>query len=491
MRRRIFLTMILALALAASMTGCSGKSTQTPETTAAGTEATGAEETTAGETVGAGNEETTAPETEAAETAEEAVYESADGWSVRYTPADFEVQEEKDGATLKYTGESGGESVIKIHKLTDQQPEEVLGILTGTWELQDSIERFEGYFPGTEDKWGFWRTMTSAEDNAAPFRTAVAAEYNGGVLVCEAVEYKTGDEEKDTVASDIFAAVIDSISYQNYEPQTMYEYVPGTYTTVYEDEVDGTGTIVLNADHTGQLQFQDDIDITWGSYELTAADNSFAYEYTIEGTTLMVNVDDMWLSFEKEDGNAAGIDEEDPSGAEIPMEDATPDCLEKQVWNYFMGEIGSHFDDGEAEIGLLQVVGLDDSNPEDILVWGDFWYLVCDVEGDTLVAGAGGDFPGLIHMKQTEDGSWEGIGFDRVEDGSNYEASAKEIFGDKFDAFQKIYSDDAARNKAHLQIMANWAEANGMEVTKYQDYGTDPVELPQADGQGYYVIYTK
>ena len=67
--------------------------------------------------------------------------------------------------------------------------------------------------------------------------------------------------------------------------------------------------------------------------------------------------------------------------------------------------------------------------------------------------------------------------FDVVEDGGNFESSAKEIFGDKYDQFMAAESDQEAREALRKHIIETYVKANGLEVTKYQDYGWDPVEL--------------
>jgi hypothetical protein len=67
---------------------------------------------------------------------------------------------------------------------------------------------------------------------------------------------------------------------------------------------------------------------------------------------------------------------------------------------------------------------------------------------------------------------------DTVADGGNFESSAKEIFGDKYDAFMKVNGDSEAREKLRAEIIANFVKANGLNFTKYQDEGWDPVDIP-------------
>ena len=84
----------------------------------------------------------------------------------------------------------------------------------------------------------------------------------------------------------------------------MYDYVPGTYTMQMYDELDGQAvsaeySVTLNEDHTGVVSMQDDVDVIWGSYELTVASGNGSYEYNIEGDNLMLNLDGVWTTFER------------------------------------------------------------------------------------------------------------------------------------------------------------------------------------------------
>jgi hypothetical protein len=234
---------------------------------------------------------------ETAEAAELAEYTSDDGWTVQYDPANIEVEEGGGAVTFLYLGDPDHSTMATISYEADKMPEEVLGELTADWGDAESIERSEGIFPGTTDMWGYWRTLSQPAGSEEPSRTAIAGEYNGGTLLLQNTTYLTGDDAIDTAAADALETVVDSITYENFGPQTMYEYIPGTYTA----EQDGaTLSVTLNEDHSGVLSIQDDIDILWGSVELMAADGSFTYEYTLEGDNLYVNYDGEWTEFARQ-----------------------------------------------------------------------------------------------------------------------------------------------------------------------------------------------
>ncbi len=232
-------------------------------------------------------EEVSAPEYE--------VYESKDGWSVRYNPDCIAVNEADNFVGFVYTGECAGTNMVSISYTEGKQPQEVLGEITEAWGNGDEIERFESYCPGTSDKWAYWVVLPS-EGGSGLSETAIASEYNGGVLLFENTAHMSGDDAIDIAVSDQMALIVDSIQYKDFEEQTMLDYVAGTYSQEVEDGF--KDTITLNHDHTGMISFQDDIPVTWSSIELIGAD--FRYEYTIEGDILMVNIDDVWREFTRE-----------------------------------------------------------------------------------------------------------------------------------------------------------------------------------------------
>ena len=137
---------------------------------------------------------------------------------------------------------------------------------------------------------------------------------------------------------------------------------------------------------------------------------------------------------------------------------------------YLVDSIGSQYAKGEHCVPIHSIVRVDERNAEDILVWGDFWVFNYNQVGDTLKCVSGGSHPGLLHIRQTEKG-FEVTAFDQVEDGSRYLPTAKKIFGDKFNAFKTISSDEKNRERLRAEVLATYAKKNGLAVTLYQDYG--------------------
>ena len=144
---------------------------------------------------------------------------------------------------------------------------------------------------------------------------------------------------------------------------------------------------------------------------------------------------------------------------------------------YLVEEIGKHYAQGEHCVPIHNVVAIDESNAEDILVWGDFWVFNYNQVGDTLKCVSGGNHPGLMHVRQTDNG-FEVNSFDQVEDGSNNLPSAERIFGDKYEAYQAINSNKEDREKLRAEGLATFVKKQGLSATTYEDYGWPAKQLP-------------
>ena len=169
----------------------------------------------------------------------------------------------------------------------------------------------------------------------------------------------------------------------------------------------------------------------------------------------------------------AATSEGTPSPAE--SQEAVP-AVEREttyfpaIDRYLAGQIGSQYTKGEYCVPFHTIVGVDERNEGDILVWGDFWVFNYNQSGDTLKCVSGGSHPGLMHIRQTENG-YEVTAFDQVEDGAGNQASAKRIFADKFDAYQAVNSDAEKREQLRSAVLAEYAKKHNLAVSLYQDFG--------------------
>ena len=152
------------------------------------------------------------------------------------------------------------------------------------------------------------------------------------------------------------------------------------------------------------------------------------------------------------------------------------DPIEAEVYKYVAEELSKGFDKAEYSIPVVTIIDTDASDENDIRVWGDFSVNNYNVDGDTLKCVAGGNFPGCIHIAKDADG-YKVTSMDQVKDGGEFESSAKEIFGDRYDEFMKVNSDNDSREALRAQIASVYTKAHDIPVTKYQDEGWDPVDL--------------
>ena len=153
---------------------------------------------------------------------------------------------------------------------------------------------------------------------------------------------------------------------------------------------------------------------------------------------------------------------------------AGTDPVECAVYKYMVENAAKEFDPADASIPTVSIVSTDDTPESEILVYGDFWVDNYKINGETLETVAGVNFPGVMHVSKD---TYEVTAFDQVADGEDFDSSAKELFGDNYDAFMSVYGDDAARAELRKLTVSEYVKLNGLAVTQFQDYGWDPVEL--------------
>ena len=155
---------------------------------------------------------------------------------------------------------------------------------------------------------------------------------------------------------------------------------------------------------------------------------------------------------------------------------AGDDPVEAAVFKCMVEQISKEFEKADVSIPIVQIVNVDYTNPDEVLVAGDFWVYNYNINGETLECVSGGNFPGVMHLTKEGEGYVVTV-FDMVDDGADFDSSAKELFGDNYDAFMKVYSDDEARDELRRITVSDYVNLNGLDVTQYQDYGQDPVKL--------------
>ena len=147
------------------------------------------------------------------------------------------------------------------------------------------------------------------------------------------------------------------------------------------------------------------------------------------------------------------------------------------VDHFLIDSISKHYREAKVCIPCVQVVAIDEENPDSVKVWGNFWVNNYNVVGDTLKTISGGSHPGMMCLTRKGDG-YVVTRFDQVADGAESVSSAKQIFGDKFDELAKIMSGDKKREKVRARQIAEYVKAYNVPVKYYQDYGWPAVEIP-------------
>lgn len=156
------------------------------------------------------------------------------------------------------------------------------------------------------------------------------------------------------------------------------------------------------------------------------------------------------------------------------------DWAEYAVYQYLAEQIGSQYDqpDGAICLPVVRIIDRDeDSDDGDIDIEGDFWVFNYVVDGDTLKCVSGGAHPGQMELINVG-GGFSVKEFEGVADGGAYESSAKDIFEENFDKFMEVSNDKEGLEAARAKGIATYVKAKGLSVTKYQDEGWDPVDIP-------------
>lgn len=144
---------------------------------------------------------------------------------------------------------------------------------------------------------------------------------------------------------------------------------------------------------------------------------------------------------------------------------------------YLAESIGSQYAPGEMCIPCPTVVASATQDDGNMRVLGAFYVYNYNVVGDTLKMVSGGSHPGAMILKKTDAG-YEVISFEQVEDGSNNLQSAKRIFGEMYEAFHSINSDQETREQVRAIFIAKYVKDNKLSVKYYQDYGWPAREIP-------------
>lgn len=171
----------------------------------------------------------------------------------------------------------------------------------------------------------------------------------------------------------------------------------------------------------------------------------------------------------------------------VPLMYTGEDPYMPAVLRWMEEDPATYYDTGDYYIPAPAVFYTDDTDPEDIRIWGNFWVFRYDLADGNLLLESGGAHPGLLHLK-TSDGDalgYEAVGFEAVQDGSDYDSSLKEICAKAPAEAGDLYTQytEAADNDTYEQVrkeyLRMYAEQVPFPIKSYQDPGWDPVMLEE------------
>ena len=149
-----------------------------------------------------------------------------------------------------------------------------------------------------------------------------------------------------------------------------------------------------------------------------------------------------------------------PSGRSLPEFRYTNDApYMNTILDYVKKTDGQYYDAGDVMIPNFIVLKADESDPQDVKVWGNFWTMNYDLQGDNLFTKNGGEVSGLIHLTKTPAG-YEVTGFDKVGDGSSYTPDMNRIFGVDLERLPESGCGERSEPCGHDQEIchAAWSE---------------------------------
>ena len=245
-------------------------------------------------------------------------------------------------------------------------------------------------------------------------------------------------------------------------------------------DFDNAITLVLNDDGTGTFSGVDEdgnpevSDFTWSETSdgfKTAGDVKLKFKE--DGDAIVAKILGAEMRFVRADENG-GSEGGFTFGDGAAYGYGGDDPVEAACYKYMVETVGKNFDAAEYSIPTVNIINEDFTPEDEVLVYGNFWVENYNADGDTLKCVSGGNFPGCMHVSKADNTV---TAFDQVADGGEFEESAKEIFGDNYDDFMKVYSDSDARAENRKITVSDFVNLNGLDFKYYQDEGWDPVEL--------------
>lgn len=142
--------------------------------------------------------------------------------------------------------------------------------------------------------------------------------------------------------------------------------------------------------------------------------------------------------------------------------------------------VENSFGDEAADLNICVpvVLKMDDSDPKDVKLWGEYMIYKYQLMKTSLIEEGGGSFGGVVHL-DTTGGSPLVKDFDFLEDGAGYDASVDKLFGKE--GLKDAYLEACDNRDQYLaEALANYINKNGLYITQYQSNGWAPVPVLNA-----------
>lgn len=152
------------------------------------------------------------------------------------------------------------------------------------------------------------------------------------------------------------------------------------------------------------------------------------------------------------------------------------DTYTGSISQWLLDHTAEFYSGGDVAIPCPQIIAVEDDNPDDILVWGNFGLNRYSLINTTLFCESGGMQPGLMHLAKTDDG-YSVVSFDGVQDGSDFDIDVRRIFGMREGLLGKYYASSMALSATRLQFISDYVNHNMLPITQMQDFGWAPMPL--------------
>ena len=199
-----------------------------------------------------------------------------------------------------------------------------------------------------------------------------------------------------------------------------------------------------------------------------------------------------WWIMEIISDNLIALNNEEPTALERETESLPPyvypgEDEQLRAITAYMTQSGTEYlvEDGVNGSGAVAIPApvifkteqIDDTHAK---VWGNFWVLNYKLDGTVLLCVSGGENPGIMTLEKSGD-SWLVTDAEYAGDGDLYAEDIRRFCdGDivlESEYFSANWASSEKVQSVRTQFIADYVQANGLNVTAYQDQGWDPIEL--------------